>query len=196
MTGDFVTATPNTETVKLLENIFKQFSPTEKTLAVLGNHDHWSNPDLIREILDRSNVIDISNFLYTIEREDARLAIAGVDDYWTNQSDLNSVLQQLQPLDNVPAILLAHEPDFADISAATHRFALQISGHSHGGQVKVPFRKPPVLPPYAQKYPVGRYQVEDLIQYTNRGVGMVLPAVRLNCRPEITVFTLNSQVKT
>ena len=196
MTGDFVTATPNTETVKLLENIFKQFSPTEKTLAVLGNHDHWSNPDLIREILDRSNVIDISNFLYTIEREDARLAIAGVDDYWTNQSDLNSVLQQLQPLDNVPAILLAHEPDFADISAATHRFALQISGHSHGGQVKLPFRKPPVLPPYAQKYPVGRYQVEDLIQYTNRGVGMVLPAVRLNCRPEITVFTLNSQVKT
>ncbi|MEL6580911.1 MAG: metallophosphoesterase [Cyanobacteria bacterium J06621_12] len=196
MTGDFVTATPNAETVKLLENAFEQLSPKEKTLAVLGNHDHWANPNQIRAILNRSNVIDISNSLYTSKRGDARLVIAGVDDYWENKSDLDSVLQQLQPLNNVPAILLAHEPDFADISATSHRFVLQISGHSHGGQVRIPFKKPPVLPLYAQKYPVGRYQVKDMIQYTNRGVGMVLPAVRFNCRPEITVFTLNSQAKT
>ncbi|MBZ0286049.1 MAG: metallophosphoesterase, partial [Anaerolineae bacterium] len=87
---------------------------------------------------------------------------------------------------------LAHEPDYADISAATGRFDLQISGHSHGGQVVIPFIGPPVVPPYSKKYPLGRYQVGTMIQYTNRGVGMISPAVRFNCRPEITVFTLRT----
>lgn len=192
MTGDFVTADVDPQTTLLLENTFKQFSPAEKTLAVLGNHDHWSDPDKIRTLLGNSNAIDISNSIYTIERDDSKLIIAGVDDYWARQSDLDSVLQQLPAQNNAPTILLVHEPDFADISAATHKFALQISGHSHGGQVRIPFQKPPVLPPYAKKYPVGRYQVDEMIQYTNRGVGMVSPAVRLNCRPEITVFTLKT----
>ena len=195
ITGDFVTLKSDPKTTQLLENTFKQFSPKEKTLAVLGNHDHWSNSEKIRSLLHNSNVLDISNYLYTIERNNSKLIIAGVDDYWEHKSDLDSVLQQLKQEDNAPAILLAHEPDFADISAATHKFALQISGHSHGGQVRIPFQKPPVLPPFAHKYPVGRYQVDEMIQYTNRGVGMVLPAVRFNCRPEITVFTLNSLAK-
>jgi predicted MPP superfamily phosphohydrolase len=90
------------------------------------------------------------------------------------------------------AILLAHEPDCADDSAATGRFDLQISGHSHGGQVSLPLIGPPVLPYLAQKYPSGLYQVGQMFQYTNRGVGMTPPYVRLNCRPEITVFTLES----
>jgi len=88
------------------------------------------------------------------------------------------------------AILLAHEPDYADISAPTGRFDLQLSGHSHGGQVILPFIGPPILPSYSHKYPVGQYQVGSMIQYTNRGLGTVAPMVRFNCRPEITVFTL------
>jgi predicted MPP superfamily phosphohydrolase len=50
-----------------------------------------------------------------------------------------------------------------------------------------------VLPRYARKYPVGRYQVSGMIQYTNRGLGMISPRIRFNCRPEITVFTLTSE---
>jgi hypothetical protein len=119
------------------------------------------------------------------------LHIAGVDDVWEEHARLDMVLEQL-PADGA-AILLAHEPDFADESAATGRFDLQLSGHSHGGQVIYPFGGPPILPTYAKKYPVGRYQVSGMIQYTNRGLGMIPPHVRFNCRPEITVFTLSAK---
>ena len=90
------------------------------------------------------------------------------------------------------ALLLAHEPDFADITPPPGRFDLQLSGHSHGGQVVIPFLGPPTLPEIGEKYPSGRYQVGGMIQYTNRGVGMVRPHVRLNCRPEITLLTLHA----
>jgi predicted MPP superfamily phosphohydrolase len=75
-------------------------------------------------------------------------------------------------------VLLAHEPDYADISAATGRFDLQLAGHSHGGQVIVPLLGPPILPPLGRRYPVGRYQVGSMIQYTNRGIGVVPAASR------------------
>jgi predicted MPP superfamily phosphohydrolase len=90
------------------------------------------------------------------------------------------------------AILLAHEPDFADTSAATGKFDLQVSGHTHGGQVVVPFLGPPVLPYLGQKYHTGLYKIGNMFQYTNRGVGMNRLAVRFNCRPEITMFELES----
>ena len=79
---------------------------------------------------------------------------------------------------------------FADKSAKTGRFGLQLSGHSHGGQIVLPFIGAPALPRLGQKYPSGLYKVGDMWQYTNRGVGMVLP-IRINCRAEVTVFTLN-----
>jgi predicted MPP superfamily phosphohydrolase len=92
--------------------------------------------------------------------------------------------------DDSAAILLAHEPDFADISMRTNRFDLQVSGHSHGGQVVFPFYGPPILPYLGQKYPSGLYRVGSMLQYTNRGVGMIDPPIRFNCPPEITMFEL------
>jgi len=108
------------------------------------------------------------------------LHVAGVDDVWERQDRLDLVLKATPEAG--AAILLAHEPDFADVSAATRRFDLQISGHSHGGQVIIPLRGPPLLPRYAKKYPMGLCQVGSMMQYTNRGVGMVPPRVRFNCR--------------
>lgn len=194
MTGDFISATLDRQTTLMLETAFKKLSPREKTVAVLGNHDHYIDPQKIRTLLHNGNVLELDNSVYNLQRGSDTLSIAGLDDFWLQQANLDLVLSQLSG--EGTAVLLVHEPDFADISAATERFALQISGHSHGGQVRIPFRKPPVLPPFAEKYPVGRYEVRKMIQYTNRGVGMVLPAIRFNCRPEITVFTLNSAAKT
>ncbi|MDH5508153.1 MAG: metallophosphoesterase, partial [Anaerolineae bacterium] len=117
---------------------------------------------------------------------------AGGDDIWENQDRLDLVLEMLP--EEGCAILLAHEPDFADTSAATGRFDLQISGHSHGGQIIFPVIGPPVVPWLSEKYPLGLYQLGEMLQYTNRGIGMVGPPhVRFNCRPEITVFTLVTQ---
>ena len=189
ITGDFFSKRPNQEFINLLSSNLANLLPTEKTLAVLGNHDYYYDSQIIKDILRRSNIVELDNSVYTIQRGQNKLSIAGVDDYWKRRSRLDLVINQL-PQDSV-AVLLAHEPDFADISSAENRFALQMSGHSHGGQVRIPFLRPPVLPSLGKKYPVGRYQVGNMVQYTNRGVGMVKPLVRFGSRPEITVFTLH-----
>ncbi len=190
ITGDFVTHGALDDLAPALVGPLRQLQAVDGVVAVLGNHDHWTDQQGVREILHQSNITDISNGLVTLERGAATLHIAGVDDYWERQNRLDLVLEQLP--DTGCAILLAHEPDFADISAETGRFDLQISGHSHGGQVILPFIGPPAIPTYARKYPIGRYQVGTMIQYTNRGLGTILPAIRFNCRPEITVFTLTT----
>ena len=102
---------------------------------------------------------------------------------------MEKVLQQLPGIG--ASIMLAHEPDVADRTAETGKFDLQLSGHSHGGQVNLPFVKL-LTPPMGHKYPVGQYQIGDLIQYTSRGVGTSGIRVRFNCRPEITVLTLHA----
>ena len=191
MTGDFSTLEPDVATSKLLEKGLVELSAKGKTLAVMGNHDYFHNPEVVRGILKRDRILELKNSVYTIERGTDKLNFAGVDDYWGKQSRLDLVMQEL-PEDGV-AILLAHEPDFADVSSPENRFALQIPGHSHVGQVRIPFRKPLVLPLYGKKYPLGRYQVGSMIQYTNRGVGMVKPRFRFASRPEITVFTLRKR---
>ncbi len=105
-------------------------------------------------------------------------------------SRLDKVLEALP--EEGAAILLAHEPDFADESAATGRFDLQLSGHSHGGQVAIPFLGPLRLPLMGRKYPLGLYKVGRMTLYTNRGIGTVGLPVRFFARPEITVLTLTS----
>lgn len=155
--------------------------------AVMGNHDHWLDVSRVRRTLAQSSVVELQNEIYTLRRRQARLHIAGVDDIFVGANDLDAVLAQLPP--DGPAILLAHEPDFADTSAATGRFALQLSGHSHGGQIVLP-RFGPLRGPHFKRYPNGRYQVGQMVQYTNRGVGTSIFRLRLNCKPEITVITL------
>jgi hypothetical protein len=89
--------------------------------------------------------------------------------------------------------MLAHEPDFADITSLTGRFALQISGHSHGGQFIIPGLNTTILRGEgSQKYPVGEYKVGDMIQYTSKGLGTNVFWLRINCAPEITIFKLKS----
>ncbi|MGB8701549.1 MAG: metallophosphoesterase [Thermosynechococcaceae cyanobacterium] len=186
LTGDFVTRSAAQFAPHLLA--LKALHPTDKTLAVLGNHDAWSNPDLVQSALETFGVDVLANQVATLSRESAQLHIAGVDDVWAKRDRLDAVLASLPP--NGASILLAHEPDFATRSAATERFDLQLSGHSHGGQVHIPFL-PRVLPALGEIYPIGQYQVGSMIQYTNRGVGMSGLPFRFNCRPEITVFTLH-----
>ena len=187
ITGDIVTDHPRRYASKIEATLSELKAPT---VSVMGNHDYWSDPAAIRQILKSSNVIDISNGVYSLQRKSAQLHIAGVDDVWAKAADLDQVMAQLP--EQGAAILLSHEPDFADVAVKTHRFDLELSGHSHGGQVAIPFWGPPILPPYGKRYPIGKYQIEDLIQYTNRGIGMVDLRVRFSSRPEITVFQLSS----
>ena len=190
LTGDYVTDDPETYAAALKG--FEGLKATDGVLAVLGNHDQWSNPQIIKAALEENGIQVLKNDVITIDHKGGTLQIAGVGDVWSGEHDLNKVLQQLSG--RSAAIMLAHEPDFADETAATGKFDLQLSGHSHGGQVKIPFLKR-VTPELGHKYPIGQYQVGDLIQYTSRGVGVSGLHVRFNCRPEITVITLHMPQK-
>jgi predicted MPP superfamily phosphohydrolase len=190
LTGDFVTGGPIDQFIPSLVEALKNLKAKDGTVSILGNHDHWTDPDAIHRVIHDSGMIDLTNTVYTLKRGASQLHIGGVDDYWERKAQLDDVLAIL-PADGA-AILLAHEPDFADVSAATGRFDLQLSGHSHGGQVIMPFVGPLALPHLGRKYPLGQYQVGTMIQYTNRGVGTIAPPIRFNCRPEITVFTLTT----
>lgn len=189
ITGDFVTKRADLSAQDLTD-VLSTLRTKDGVVAILGNHDQYSNRAVIQKVLRDSGIIELSNGVHTLNRGKAQFHIAGVDDVWHKLDRLDAVLNKLPATD--AALLLAHEPDFADTSAATGRFDLQISGHSHGGQVIVPFLGPQRLPPYGRKYPLGLYKVGDMLQYTNRGVGMVKPYVRFNCRPEITMFTFEA----
>lgn len=189
ITGDFVSVI-NDRLGDELASGLRALSARDGVLGVLGNHDHWTNAGMVEEALRAGGAININNAVHTITRDGALLNIGGVDDVWERKHQLDVVLDKL-PREGA-AILLAHEPDFADTSAATNRFDLQLSGHSHGGQVRLPLIGPLRLPYLGEKYHMGLYRVGGMLHYTNRGVGMIRPYVRLNCRPEITVFTLQA----
>jgi len=189
ISGDFVSYILE-DYAEDLESSLKRLKPREESFAVLGNHDHWLGAERIRKILYECNIIDVSNDVYTLHRDNAPLHIAGVDSVMLNKHRLDLVMEKL-PEDG-PAILLAHEPDFADVSSITGRFSLQISGHSHGGQFLIPGIGTLIRGPHFIKYPVGKYMVKNMIQYTSRGLGTNVFWLRINCPPEITIFTLKS----
>ena len=189
ITGDSVSYVVNEPVLDMLR-FLKNLKPKDTTVAVLGDHDHWIGAEEIRQVMDESGIIELENDVYTLKRGDAMLHIAGVDSITLEKHDLNAVLKKL-PVQG-PAIFLAHEPDFADESAATGRFSLQLSGHSHGGQMIIPGFGTPFRGSQFMKYPLGEYQVKNMVQYTNRGLGTNVFWIRINCRPEITIMRLQS----
>ncbi|HLG76774.1 MAG TPA: metallophosphoesterase [Ktedonobacteraceae bacterium] len=194
ITGDFVTDEYNISARTLAP--LRYLQARDGVLAVLGNHDIWSGPELIRSILEDNDVRVLADTTHSIQRHDAALHIIGMDDLWPSSDVVEPVwthkdrFQRLTDAlpDTGAAILLVHEPDFADIAAANGRCALQLSGHSHGGQIRVPFLGAIQVPPLASRYRDGLYRVGQMLHYTNRGLGMVEPRVRLNCLPEIATF--------
>ena len=189
ITGDSVSYVVNEPVLEMLR-FLKNLKPKDATVAVLGNHDHWVGAEEIRKVMDESKIIELENDVYTLKRGGAMLYIAGVDSITLEKHDLDVVLRKLPS--SGPAILLAHEPDFADESAATGRFSLQLSGHSHGGQMIILGIGTPFRGSEFRKYPLGEYQVGNMVQYTNRGLGTNVFWIRINCPPEITILRLQS----
>jgi predicted MPP superfamily phosphohydrolase len=188
ITGDFVSYLIDNSMEDAMVSLLRKLKPNDRTVAVLGNHDHWASAERVHEILERSNIYDISNDVYVVSRGNSKLYIAGVDSVTAKKDRLDLVLEKMS-LEG-PAILLSHEPDFALKSAATKRFSLQLSGHSHGGQFVVPELGTPFRGHLFMKYPLGEYKVGEMIQYTNRGLGTNAYWIRINCPPEITAISL------
>lgn len=191
ITGDFITREIKS-VIPPLSRALKPAGDSMLILATLGNNDYRYDDQIMHEVLKDCNIIELQNSIYTFHKNNAHLHIAGIDDIWFGKPNLSKVLDEI-PSDGA-CILLVHEPDFADKSSKTNRFDLQLSGHTHGGQINLPGIGTPITPPHGHKYVSGMYQVGSLIQYTNRGLGFsqMPPKVRINCPPEITLFTLQS----
>ena len=186
-TGDFVTELDHGE-AELIMDTFRRLQATYGVFAILGNHDHWTDAEVIDRAVRSAGVTLLRNENRLIEHRGARFWLAGVDDIWEEKHDLDLALSGVQA--DSPVILLAHEPDYADEVDDEGRVDLQLSGHSHGGQVRLPYFGAFALPYLGRKYPFGLRKLKSTWLYTNRGVGVLSPPVRLNCRPEITLFEL------
>jgi predicted MPP superfamily phosphohydrolase len=125
-----------------------------------------------------------------LTRGRSTIYFVGIDDLWLELANLQRALEGVP--NNACKIALMHEPDFADI-AAQAEIDLQLSGHSHGGQVRLPLIGPLILPKYGEKYAMGFYRIGNFTRlYTTRGIGVLPPGVRFNCPPEITLLTLKA----
>ncbi len=193
LTGDFVTAPDIGDSAKAAldaepcARFLHQLTAPYGLWAVLGNHDYDTDPDHVTRALQAENIPVLSNQAQPIERDGQRFWLAGVNDVLSGTANLAGALSKVPPAEAV--VLLAHEPDYAD-EVCKFPVDLQLSGHSHGGQVRIPLLRPFFLPELARKYVWGTYRVGPLPLYTNAGLGTVNLPVRFNCPPEITLLTL------
>jgi len=165
--------------------------------AILGNHDFWTDADVVAANLRQAGLDVLRNEHRRLTadgtdpstRSGHSLWRVGIEDVWSGKPDLQAALDGVPQ--GAPTVLLAHEPDFAD-HAAGQNITLQLSGHSHGGQVRLSLVGAPILPYLARKYPYGLRQVGEMWLYTNRGIGLIAPPVRFLCRPEITLLRLQA----
>jgi len=157
-------------------------------LCILGNHDLWTDRHVVTAGLERAGLRVLVNQGSLLAIGDGQLYVAGLDDGWSGNPDLSAVVQDAPP--GCKVILLMHEPDFADDLSTDGRVSLQLSGHSHGGQVRLPGLGAPILPDFGRKYDQGLFRVNAMWLYTTRGIGAIDPPVRFNCRPEISEIVL------
>ena len=184
--GDYVLRTA--DSIFALAPALAQLNPRFGIFAILGNHDHWKGVDTVEEGLIRSGITVLRNRGLSLALDGgSQVFLAGVDDGWVGKNDLAAALQGRPP--KATTIVLMHEPDFADEWFDNPQIQLQLSGHSHGGQVRLPLLGSPFLPPYGRKYDKGLYRVGPLPLYTNVGIGVTAP-IRLNCPPEVTQIRL------
>lgn len=194
LTGDFVTV-PIFERKKLLAKAVETAVPCARILeqiagpkfAIMGNHDAVAYPEKVVSALENHDIPVLRNRAVPLEHGGARIWLAGIDDILKGRPNLHRTLAGVPPGETT--ILLAHEPDFAD-KAARMPVDLQLSGHSHGGQVWIPGIGAPWLPTLARKYPRGLYRIAQLILYTNIGIGTIRAPIRINCPPEVSLITL------
>ena len=189
-TGDFV----NYETKKQLTQLAEVSPHLVKgslgTVGVLGNHDygvHYKDKKVAQIVSKTLNKAGVS-ILRNQQRRIAGLNFMGLDDYWSPNFAPRKILSKWNK--KKANIVLCHNPDVCDLDVWNGYQGWILAGHTHGGQCKPPFLKPPLLPVKNKNYTAGEIDLKDgRMLYINRAIGH-LRQVRFNVRPEITIFEL------
>jgi hypothetical protein len=167
-----------------------------KVYAVLGNHDLGVGADEVTAALVDNGIPVLRNTFLSIERSGGRIWLAGLDDPVAGKPDPERAIPTfIRNVSNEPVVLMCHAPDYADLllkQPAGAAVALMLSGHTHGGQVRLPFLGATALPELGRRYIEGRFRLGALQLYVNRGIGTIGVPFRFNCPPEITLFTLRT----
>ena len=186
LTGDFIGSSP--EFIPACALALEKLEAKEGVFACLGNHDYWVGPRSVATALAAAGVQVLRNEGRTLMLQGAPLNIAGVDDPWRGRPDFDRALSMVDA--NAPTVMLCHQPDL--FPAAVQRgIDLTLSGHYHGGQVKLPFFGSSVSPAHLiSKFVEGLFTQGPAQLYVSRGIGITGPPVRLNAPPEVTVLRL------
>ncbi len=152
----------------------------------LGNHDHWAGGEPVRAALQAGGVNVLGNRGVALTRGDATLWLCGVDDLWFH-ADVSAALRD-RPV-GACTILLAHQPAVAR-EACEHDVQLVLSGHTHGGQLAVPWLPQWSLARLISPWVQGLYTLGETTLFVSRGAGVIRPLVRLGAPPEIATLVL------
>jgi predicted MPP superfamily phosphohydrolase len=157
--------------------------------ATLGNHDMMVGGRDIQGDLVNHGLRVLRNSAVPLERDGRRLWLVGLGSACADDAKPDQAIPASALRDKESMIVLAHEPDVLPL-VARYNADLMLSGHTHGGQVRIPFLPPSFLPEFGTKYLQGWFGYGPTQLYVNRGIGAIGVPFRLNCPPEITLFTL------
>ncbi len=190
LTGDYFSG-PDTmrRYVGAFRHAIARLTPKVGVFAVAGNHDHWSSFDTIAHALEAAGVNLLSNSNRALKLRGEQLVIVGIDDLWSRRAEPSRAFKDVAP--DAANIVLAHNPDTA-LYARHLNPGVMLSGHTHGGVVRIPFYGSPLssILRIGKQFYAGLNLYEDFYIYTNRGLGTFWVRIRINCRPEISRFSL------
>lgn len=190
LTGDYFSG-PDTmrRYVGAFRHALSRLNPKAGVFAVAGNHDHWSSFDAIAGALEAAGVDLLANASRPLKLRGEQLTIVGIDDLWSRRAEPSRAFKDVAP--DASNIVLAHNPDTA-LYARHLGPGVMLSGHTHGGVVRIPFYGSPLrsILRIGKQFYAGLNLYEDFYIYTNRGLGTFWLRIRINCRPEISRFSL------
>jgi len=178
ITGDLATSGGS---VEKYQEVLSQINAPKGVFFVLGNWEYWEPIEKLEQILKNLNITLLKNQITSV---DSNLKILGFDDIEGNP-DRNLIKKvDLKTLN----IALFHSPEFFDENFGN--IQLSLAGHSHGGQIKLPFYGPIWTPRGTRKYAEGWFRNGNNELYVSRGIGTSILPIRFNCRPELTYFEI------
>jgi predicted MPP superfamily phosphohydrolase len=206
LTGDFITGIKGVHRFRAVQRFVhgtaQQCASILRELecplryAVLGNHDVHVGAAMVMEALTDNGITTLRNSSLPIERSGGRFWLAGLDDPLLGSPDPDlAIPASIRNIPHEPVVLMCHAPDYVDdllTYPSGRAVSFMLSGHTHGGQIRLPILGALELPPLGKKYVEGWFRFQGLQLYVNRGLGTVGLPFRFDCPPEISLLTLRA----